>query len=121
MLPFYLSDGSNPRASDSRWFRWTKLVSASNDICGSVPADHTSLNDTQANLEAKMLCAVDGIACQGFALKRTETRRDRLKGVLNGYLATCGGAAANHERKTDTWRILEQKILATVTGQVYNG
>lgn len=121
MLPFYLSDGSNPRRSDTRWFRLTKILSASNDICGSLPQDHSSLHDTQAVLEDKIYCTAAGVPYAGFGRRPMEPKRARLVDILNAYIATCGAAPANSPRKTDTWRILEQKILATVSGQTYNG
>jgi len=121
MLPFFLSDGSNPRKTDSRWYRWVKILSASNDICGGNALNHASINDTIAQLQTKVWATAEGQSWVGYGRRDRESEWDRVADILDALLAMCGGAARNAHRRTDTLRILEQKILATVSHQTYNG
>lgn len=54
MEPSFISDGATPRRTDSRWFRWLKILGVIQNEAGADPDNNPRRSDTIRMLQEKV-------------------------------------------------------------------
>lgn len=63
--PAFLNGGDTPRRTDTRWFRWLRILSQYQNRAGALPENNPSRLDTIRQIKQKVLYALNGVA-SGF-------------------------------------------------------
>lgn len=61
----FLSDGSTPRKTDARWFRWAKMLLRYQNVSGARAANDLRKTDTIREVKQKLLNAIQGTSYTG--------------------------------------------------------
>lgn len=63
--PSFLGDGDDPRRSDTKWLRWTKMLGEYQNRSGALSANNPRRSDGIRVVKQKLLCAISGVSYTG--------------------------------------------------------